>query len=158
MKKQLKMACIILMAGLFVLPVTAFSRGGRDGFRPDSSMRMMVPPAQAPVNSLTPEQISRIEKLHKKFRDENADILKQLMTKRFDFDAALDSDSPDIEKAKTVRKDISSIEAKLAQKQLDLYAELLKIDPKAKFHGGMDRGPKMPGMMEMKRMKRIKGM
>ena len=159
MKKQLKIAGIIIMACLFILPVTVFARGGKDGFRHGRGMRMMTPPAQAPEKILTQEQIKQIEDLHKKFRDKNADILKQLMTKKFDLNTALDSDTPDIAKAKSIQKDISALKGKLAQKHLDLFSELIKIDPKAKFHGGMDRDPKMRGMrgimgkMEMKSMK-----
>ncbi len=149
MKKQLKTAGIVLMACLFILPAAAFARGGKDGFRPERGMKMTMQQPQAPENNLTPEQISRIEALHKKFRDENADTLKQLMTKKFDMNLALDTETPDIAKAKTIQKDISSLEAKLAQKHLDLYAELLKIDPKAKFHGRMDKGPRMMGMKGM---------
>ncbi len=158
MNKQLKITGIIIMACLFIIPTSAFARGGKEEFRPDRDMRMTAPPAQTPENTLTPEQISQIESLHKKFRNENAEILKQLMTKKFDLNTALDSDTPDIAKAKTIQKDICSLEAILAQKHLDLYAELIKIDPKAKFHGGMVRGPKMMGMMDMKGIKGMKGM
>ncbi len=142
MKKQLTIAGIIFMTGLLILPMTAFGRGGKDGLRPDREMRMIAPQA----SNLTAEQISQIEDLHKKFRDENADTLKELMTRRFDLNMALDSDKPDTAKAKAIQKEISSLEAKLALKRIDLYAELLKIDPKAKFRGGMDRGHRMKGM------------
>ena len=144
MKKQLTIAGIILMTGIFILPMASFGRGGKDGFFPGKNMRMTAP--QAKASNLTAEQISQIEELHKKFRDENAETLKQLMSKRFDLGIIFDSDNPDLAKAKAIQKEISDLDAKLAQKNIDLFGKILKINPNAKFHGGMERGHRMKGM------------
>jgi len=98
------------------------------------------------ASNLTDEQREQIEKLQKKFREDNADTIKQLMTKRFDLNTILSSDKPDAEKAKVIQKEISELQAKLAQKRLDLHFELARIAPDAKF--GMGPGRRM-GMMGM---------
>jgi len=140
MKKHITIAGVLFMIGLFVLPMTAFGRGGKNGDYSGSMRRMMAPQTQARVSTLTAEQISQIEDLQKKFRNDNADTLKQLMTKKFDLNIILDSDNPDSAKAKAIQKEISDLNAKLAQRRIDLYTEILKINPDAKFHGGMKKG------------------
>ena len=98
------------------------------------------------ASRLTAEQREQLKDLFKKFRNDNADTLKQLMTKRFDLDTALDADTPDAAKAKAIQKDISDLQAKLAQKRIDLFIDRLKIDPNAKFGRRMGRGLGMMGM------------
>jgi hypothetical protein len=83
------------------------------------------------------------------FREENADTLKQLMSKQFDLKTILNSTKPDVEKAKAVQKEISDLNAKLAQKKIDLYIELRKINPNAKFGVKEGEGHGMKGMMGM---------
>ncbi len=139
MKKHVTIAGIIFLTGLFVLPMMAFGRGDKTGSHSGYMKGMTVPKAQTQAPALTAEQISKIADLQKKFRDDNADILKQLMTKRFDLNTILDSDNPDAAKAKAVQKDISDLNAQLAQKRIDLYIEILKINPDAKYHGGMGK-------------------
>ena len=148
MKKFITITGILFLTGLFILPMTAFGRGGRGNGFSDGMMRMAGPQFQQQASTLTAEQISQIADLRKKFRDDNADILKQLMTKRFDLNVVFDSDNPDPAKAKTIQKEISALNAELAQKEIDLYIKILKIDPNVKFRGGMGMG-KCLGMRRM---------
>jgi len=96
--------------------------------------------------NLTTPQREQIEKLQKNFRDDNAEILKQLMTKRFDLQTILESDKPDVDKAKEVQKDISELNGKLAQKRIDLYIEMHKVNPDVKSGLGFEKGLSI-GMM-----------
>lgn len=98
------------------------------------------------IGNLSTEQWKQIEKLQKNFRDDNAESIKQLMTKRFDLNTILDSDKPDADKAKAMQKQISDLNSNLAQKEIDLYLELRKINPDAKYGRGSVRDLGMMGM------------
>jgi Spy/CpxP family protein refolding chaperone len=132
MKKKVTIAGVLFLAALFVLPMAAFGRGDKDNHHYSGKIATQT---QVQSSTLTAEQISQIEDLQKKFREDNADILKQLMVQKFDLKTILGSDSPDSAKAKAIQKEISDLNAKLAQKKIDLYTEILKINPDAKFHG-----------------------
>jgi Spy/CpxP family protein refolding chaperone len=143
MKGDIAMNRNIIIVGMFllallILPVTTIGQGSTTekqtttmGMEKGKGHMMGMSGA-----NLTSEQREKISDLHQKFREENADTLKQLMTKRFDLKTALTSDKPDVEKAKAIQKEISDIKAKLALKKIDLFIELRKINPNAKF--GMD--------------------
>ncbi len=141
MKKHITIAGIIFLASVFILPMMAFGQGGRM----EKNQGKMMRPTVEQTPALTAEQKSQIEDLLKKFREDNADTLKQLMTKRFDLNTILDTDNPDAGKAKAIQKDISDLEAKLAQKRIDLYVEMHKINPNAKYNSGMGRNFGMKG-------------
>ena len=142
MNKHIAISCIIFLTLLFVLPMTALGRAGRGGNHSGRKIQQ----THVRSSALTAEQISRIEDLQKKFRDENADALKQLMTRRFDLETVLNSDNPDLAKARAAQKEISELDAELAQKRIDLHFNILKIAPDAKFHGSMGRGFGIKGM------------
>ena len=104
------------------------------------------------IYNLSAEQREQIRNLHQKFRADNADTIKQLMAKHFDLRTTLNSDKPDFEKAKAVQKEINDLNAKLAQKRIDLYSEIRKINPDAKFGEGPGRGLRMGRRMPSERM------
>lgn len=149
MSKYTVIVGMFLLAGLIVFPMTVFSQGTTTTEKQTATMGMEKGKGHMmgmPGANLTSEQRDKISKLHQMFREENADTLKQLMAKQFDLKTILDSAIPDIEKAKAVQKDISDLKAKLAQKRIDLYIEVRKINPNAKF--GSKEGKKF-GMRSM---------
>lgn len=154
MKKYVVITGMILLAGLLAFPMMASAQGAGAGKRA-GIMGMESAKGQRGImgektSNLTTEQQEQIEKLHKKFRDDNADTIKQLMTKRFDLNTILDSDKPDADNARAIQKEISDLNAKLAQKRIDLYIETRKINPNTKFGMGAGRGRcMMGGMMGM---------
>lgn len=151
MKRLTGVLGILLLAGLLAFPIAA---AAQDSTAEKSTGRMMgmqrgkgqMGNMGNKTSSLTAEQQEQIEKLQKKFREDNADTIKQLMTKRFDLNTILSSDNPDADKAKAAQKEISELTAKLAQKRIDLYFELRKIAPDAKFGRGLGRGMGMMGI------------
>jgi Spy/CpxP family protein refolding chaperone len=152
MKRLISIIGILLLAGLIASPIvfaaqetTAEKGTGRMGMQRG---RAQMGAMKGKTSTLTTEQQEQIKKLQKKFREDNADTIKQLMTKHFDLNTILSSDKPDADKAKAVQKEISDLTAKLAQKRIDLYFELLKINPDAKFRQGIGRGMGMVGMKD----------
>jgi Spy/CpxP family protein refolding chaperone len=151
MKKFIIITGVLVLAGLISLPMLASAQGGRTWKQGNTTMGMEKGKGQQAnrgdnTANLTTEQNEQIEKIQKKFREDNADTLKQLMTKRFDLNTVLDSDKPDADKAKSIQKEISDLDAKLAQKRIDLYIELHKISPDAKLGRGAGKGMGMMGM------------
>ena len=145
MKKHITIAGIIFLAGVLALPMMTFAQNGRNAKRTDRMMGMEMSSHQGGLRvgkttTLTDEQKGQIEDLLTKFRSDNADTLKELMTKRFDLKTALESDPPDGAKAKAIQKDISELTGKLAQEKIDLFIEIHKINPDAKFNVGMGMG------------------
>lgn len=140
----------LLMAGLLIFPIMATGKGFQGGMTDTQRGKGQMGSMTGKTSNLTTEQLDQIEKLQKKFRDDNADTIKQLMTKRFDLNTILGSDKPDADKAKAVQKEISDLSAKLAQKRIDLYIELRKISPDAGVGRGYGKGQgMMMGMMGM---------
>ena len=138
MKKQAIITGILLSAGLLILPGMSFARdggAGRDGGRMKGACEGIEK-----CSTLTPEQRTQIEKLHQKFREDNAETLKQLTSKRFDMGTLLNADKPDLDKAKAIQKEISALKATLDQKRLELQFNVLKINPDAKLGRGMGMG------------------
>lgn len=142
MKKLTGILGIIMVPALLVLPMTA---AAGQGFKTGKNMMEMQrdkgqkDAIGGKTSTLTTEQQTQVEKIQKKFREDNADTIKQLMTKRFDLNTILDSDKPDSDKAKAIQKEISDLQAKLEQKRMDMYFELLKINPDIKFWRCMGR-------------------
>lgn len=136
MTKYTLIAGMFLLAGLLFFPMTGASQGTTTTEKQTTTMEKEKSKGHMmgmPGMNLTGEQRDKISKLHQMFREENADTLKQLMAKQFDLKTILDSTKPDVEKAKAVQKEISDLKAKLALKKIDLYMEILKINPDAKF-------------------------
>jgi Spy/CpxP family protein refolding chaperone len=151
MKRLMSVMGILLLACIFAFPMAAAAQDATTGKNTGRMSGMQRGKGQmgnmwGENSNLTAEQQEQIGKLQKKFREDNAETLKQLMTKRFDLNTILNSDKPDAEKAKAVQKEISDLTAKLAQKRIDLYFELRKITPDANFGRGMGRGVGMMGM------------
>jgi len=154
MNKYTAIAVMLFLTGLLAFPMIAVSQN-TSAEKQTTTMGMNKERGHwkdRATSNLTTEQREQIEKLHKKFREDNADTIKQLMTKRFDLNTALNSDKPDLEKAKAIQKEISDLNAKLAQKRIDLYMEVRKINPDSKFGGGMGRGLRMVRKMHNERM------
>lgn len=151
MKKLINAIGVLLLAGLLSFPVTAGAQGAATG-KDTAKMTEMerdkghMNPMKNKTMNLTAEQQAQIEKLHKQFRVDNADTIKQLMIKRFDLYTILNSDVPDVDKAKAAQKEISDLKGKLEQKKIELYFELRKINPDAKFGHEFGKGHGMRGM------------
>ena len=113
--------------------------------------------------TMTPEQRSQLDQLHRKFYDETADLRKDLWNKSFELNTILNGTDPDIEKIKTLNKEINDLSSKLNGKSLNHQLEARKVTPDSQFGGGyggfrssrmggvgagmMGRGTMGPGMM-----------
>jgi Spy/CpxP family protein refolding chaperone len=143
------MVVILILAVLLVFPEAIFAQSS--GTDRDTARITGMERGKAHMGAmrgrtvLTAEQQEQIARLQKKFREDNADIIKQLITKNFDLNTIIESDNPDINKAKAVQEEISDLKASLAEKRIELYMEIRKINPDTKFGWVLRRGQGMRG-------------
>jgi Spy/CpxP family protein refolding chaperone len=101
--------------------------------------------------NLTDEQRNKLAELEKGFYDNTAQLRSQMINKRGELQVIMSTSNPDAEKARSLRKELSDLEGKLAQERLNLTLEERKINPDARLGGtygrvlgrGMGRGPGM---------------
>jgi len=89
--------------------------------------------------NMTTEKREELEKVHKAFLDDTVDLRNDIRTKMTELDNLLRTDDPDVNRAKAIQKEISDLQAELAQKSLELRLEILKINPDARYGIGFGR-------------------
>ena len=90
----------------------------------------------------TPEQKEKMGQLNQKFRDETGSLRNEMWQKSAEMDRLMDSAEPDVEKLKSLQKNISDLRAQMAQKRLDFELEARKALPEGTYAGGYGRGSK----------------
>ena len=142
MKKFIGIAAIILVVVAMSTPAFAFGPGRGMGNR---MMGWGNPAYGGFNNNLTTEQRNQLDAIYKKYYDETAQIRNNLISKTTELRTALNSDNPDKEKAKSIQKEISDLQADLAQKRIDLQVEERKITPDLANGPGFGNGYRMMG-------------
>ncbi len=79
--------------------------------------------------NLTSDQENRLNTLDRKFYEESRDLRNQIWTKSEELDAVLNSATPDLDKAKELRKEISELRSQLDEKNFAYELEARKIAP-----------------------------
>lgn len=91
------------------------------------------------ARDLTAEQRSKLDALDRKFYEETRELRDQIWTKSRELDVTLNATTPDLEKAKTIQKDISELRSKLDEKELTYDLEARKIVPDTSLGYGYGR-------------------
>ena len=139
MKRLLSIAAVILLVGVIASPLMAQSPGGgKGGSRIYGGRGYYEYGPRGAYNDLTTGQRDQLDALHKKFYDETSQLRRDLRDKRIDLHDLLDTENPDIEKAKAIQSEISTIQGNMAQKRVEFMVEKQKIAPDARF--GFGRG------------------
>ncbi len=144
---------VLLLVGLIAYPVFAanckFNKGPGMMNRGSGNGARCGAGPQNWNNDLTKEQIQQIDALHKKFQDQTQQTHAELRAKQAELFAVISAVKPDPNKALAVQKEISDLQAKLAQERVKFQLELRKIDPNAGFGrmGKMDGRQGRMGMM-----------
>ena len=145
---------IVLLVSALAIPVLAWGPGyGRDGHMMGNQgsgygrgghmmgTRGPGPGYRGSESQITTEQRNQLETLGRKFYDETKDLRDQVWTKSRDLDVAMNETNPDLEKARSLQKEISELRAQLAEKSLNHELEARKILPDQQFGSGYGRGP-----------------
>ena len=132
MKRLFSIAAVILLVGVIAVPLMAQGPGrgkggtGIYGGRGDFGYGF-----RTGYENLSTEQRQQLDALHKKFYEDTKQLRKGLRDKRIELHDLLDTDTPDLEKAKAIQSEISSTQAKMAQKRVEFMVEKRKIAPDA---------------------------
>jgi Spy/CpxP family protein refolding chaperone len=142
MKKMLTLGGIAFLVAALALP--AFARGpgwgggpGRWGGGPGYDCPNYYGPSGA---NLTDEQRNKLTELGRNFYDSTAQLRNQIWTKRSELRTLMSSPNIEQEKARALQKEISDLQAKMAQERLNFAVEERKINPDARFGGGYGGG------------------
>jgi Spy/CpxP family protein refolding chaperone len=152
MKKRLMtISGIALLVVAIAIPVYTWAHGwrgyhmmGRQGMGPGYGWQQ-----ERGFGNITPEQQEKLGQLDRKFYDETVDLRNELWKKSSDLNMLLTKADPDLEKVKSVQKEIRDLQAKLDEKRLKYELEAQKILPGLRAGGGYGsfHGPHMGGMM-----------
>jgi zinc resistance-associated protein len=99
-------------------------------------------------DTLTLEQRTKFHNLRQNFYDDTATLRNELWTKARLLDALLNTSDPDPEKTRSALREVSDLEAKLAEKGLDFELEARKIAPEARFFKGYTAGDSVEVMSQ----------
>ncbi len=132
-----KIAGITLIVMAVTLPVFARGTGFGMGFGPGPDYG-----CYNCGNRLTGEEQDKMDALIKGFEDKTAGVRDEITKKQIDLNAVIESDEPDLKKAKAIQKEINDLQAKISDAHLEFIIEAKKINPDMGFGRGsrMDRG------------------
>ncbi|MBW1911789.1 MAG: Spy/CpxP family protein refolding chaperone [Deltaproteobacteria bacterium] len=151
MKKTATTIAIVLLVSALAVPALARSkgRGPETMGKPGRGMTFsdQTRTGYARFANLTEEQRNQLKELHQKFFDKTAPTRIEHTAKKAELHILLKTSNPDTGKAKAVQKEISDLEAKLAQERIDLMFEARKISPDLPLGKGfgMSHGPTRGG-------------
>jgi Spy/CpxP family protein refolding chaperone len=146
MKRLIIFLGIVLLFGIIAAPLSARDWRGMGpgpfmgyGPGPDIDPHMGGFPIRPGFSPLTEEQRTQLEELNNRFLEETAEFRKSLSDKSRELYTTLTSEEPDEKKAKALQKETSDLQAKLAEKQLNLRLEMAKIIPESGLNRGFGR-------------------
>jgi len=144
MKKTATTIAIVFLVSVLAIPAFARSkgRGPETMGKPGRGMIFgdQTRTGYSRLANLTEEQRNQLKELHQKFFDKTAQIRIEHAAKKTEFYILLKTSNPDIGKAKSVQKEVSDLEAKLAQERIDLMFEARKISPDLPLGKRFDMG------------------
>jgi zinc resistance-associated protein len=129
MKKLTVIIGILLLAGAVAVPVMAWGPHWGWGHHMMGYWGSDPDHGRGDYGNLTSEQKTKLDTLDQTYYEETRELRNQIWTKSRELDVTLNSSSPDLDKAKTLQKEISELRAKLDEKTLTYGLEARKIVP-----------------------------
>lgn len=90
--------------------------------------------------NLSDAKRGKLEELDRKYYQETEGIRNQIVNKSDELDELLDSQNPDMERARDLQREISDLKADLDQKELNYDLEARKIVPEQRLGSGYGQG------------------
>lgn len=141
MKKLVTIIGILLLAAVIAYPVFAHGPGwGRwdhmwgSGGGPGSYWHH-----DRGFRGLTEEQQAKLDGLDQKFFNETGNLRGEIWSKRAELDGLLNSQNPDENKIRVLQKEISTLQAQMAEKRLNYRLEARKTAPEGYYGGNAGR-------------------
>ena len=138
MRKILMTLGILFMVGILAAPVFAHRRGWGGGY--GASGGTGYGPCYLEGGNVTESQQMELDKLYESFVKDTDKLREEIWNKSSELDTLLDSTNPDANKVKILQKEISNLQAKMADKRVDYELQARKIAPDARFGRGEGRG------------------
>ena len=137
MRKLLITLGILFMVGILAAPVFAhrWGMGGYGAYGGSGSG-----PCWLGGGNLTDSQQVEMDKLQESFVNDTAKLRQDIWNKSSELDTLLDAETPDANKVKTLQKEISNLQAKMADKRVELELQARKIAPNARVGRGYGMG------------------
>lgn len=146
MKKAGMVLGVLLLVGALAYPVFAWGPGRGGGMPGFGGGFGSCRDGGAAAANLTDEQRVQLDELHQKFYNETNEIRNQIWTRQRELSTVMNADSPDLEKAKALQRELNSLKGQMAEKRLDYDIEARKIAPEAGgFRTGKGCGKGMRG-------------
>jgi zinc resistance-associated protein len=139
MKRLTAIIGILVIVGALAVPVMAWGPhwGGRGGGRHMMGYWGSSPEyGRGDYGNLTSEQIGKLDALDRKFYEDTRELQDQIWKKSRELDIVLNSSEPDLDKAKTLQKEISELQTSLGEKGVNYKFEAHKIAPDQKLGYG----------------------
>jgi Spy/CpxP family protein refolding chaperone len=137
MRKLLITLGILFMVGILAAPVFAH-RWGMGGYGAYGGSG--YGPCWLTGGEVTDSQRAELDKLQEQFESDTAKLREEIWNKSSELDTLMDSANPDANKVKTLQKEISDLQTKMADRQVNLELQAHKIAPDARFGRGFGRG------------------
>jgi zinc resistance-associated protein len=145
MKRLSTILGIVALIGMLTVPALAYGpgygkKGGRGSYGDDRGYPGACRQGAGPNVELTADQKKQLGALYQKHYDDTAAMKTELWAKRGQFRILMNTSNPDIGKLKALQKEISEIQAQLAEKGLEYQLEARKIAPELRYQRGFGRG------------------
>ncbi len=143
MKKLTSILGITMLVAALSVPVFAWAHGwGRDQYNmgPRRGCSGYETEYGKGYGNLTEDQYGKLDKLNRKFYEENDQIKNKIWTKSQELNILLNSSNPDADKAKALQKEISELRSELDQACINFKLEAGKINPDTRFGEKYGRG------------------
>lgn len=118
----------ILVLAMIGFGVNAFAWRGQGYHRGQGMMQNYQNMQNYPTN-LTEEQIKAIESERQSFYTQTQDIRQQMYEKRLELMSVMSKKEPDVEKAKSLQKELSTLQSQFDEKRIDHMIQMKKICP-----------------------------
>ena len=139
MKKLATTLGIALLVTSLAVPVFARGRGwgmgGNWGGGPGSCGRY-----DREYGYQNPEERTRPDQTEQEFYNETARLREQISTKSAELDAVLNDPNPDLEKARSLQKEVGELQARMDEKRLNYELEARKNAPERSYDRGYEQG------------------
>ena len=138
--KATKISIAVVLALTLILGVAAYSGARPFGGGMDCGMGHGKGHGMMGALNLTPEQAGKLFDAKEKFRNDTAQVRKQMLIKRVELRGLWKAENPDEKAIVAKQKELNTLQGQMIEKKVALRLEARKIAPELAQARGMGRG------------------
>jgi zinc resistance-associated protein len=142
--KATKISIVVVLALTLILGLAAYSGarpfGGGMGGGMDCGMGRGMGHGMMGAMNLTPEQAGKLFDAKEKFRNDTAQVRKQMLIKRVELRGLWKAENPDEKAIVAKQKELNALQGQMIEKKVALRLEARKIAPELAQGRGMGGG------------------